>query len=1095
MARRKTEKSKHRSKVRRLLMWLLLVALLWPFYILGGRALCYIALREIAGLTNTKIRTESVRFHSNGSVFIRKLAISPSEEQESDDPIFEAEEVGVRFSLASFFSLRPRLKVIDVNDFVFHARYDLDLDRWNLSASKLRPPRSSPARMPRIRLKSGILQYTKASGDEVEVAVSLPLDADLGIDKDARKGYKFDITTATMISGNAPSHLTGFWKPGSVTFAGGIASLDVPEFEMAWIIDYMAGEFLYEKDSTFSLDLNVRDLRSVRNPAPDRLALVGPALPGKSSPFAALQRFFDQYQPSGRIDIDLDASGNLNHLSESTLTGKVVCKDTAICYHKFQYAIEEIAGQIDFTRSSVDLRNLGGRHGDVRLFFNGWSRGFGPDWKYLIRITSDNMPLDNDLYDALSPKQQEFWSAFSPAGSAAIDYRFSRESPTDKQKKLIVEPRGAEAVYCKLLYPLENLTGKLSFDSDKVVFSDVVSQIDDRKITLNGEVVTRGTEKPTYDLTARVKNLPLDSTLQDALPEKQRELFKRFRPSGLADGWVRFSASDREPASFTADLSFEEASLNLDRFPLPISDISAKAVFSPGLTVVKEFSGRYGDGLISLSGQIEPDREMNQPSYRVSVRFEDAELNDELFDLLPESARKIVDELNPRGKVNFVADLDKKNSSEPADCTITVQCLGNSISSPKLPHPLKDVTGTLTVAGNVVQLDHLAAVLDYGLPEPNNPATVEVNGEVKLADGAFDSAFLSLSAGDILFDEPLSLALPQRARGLYDALAVPGRFDLDFNDVRIRRDQDGQNSYDFDGVVTLRGCGFKVSGSRIELSSVLKAQGHYETDRRFTTCRARLEDGTLKILGKTINSLNTRILYDPNHTSWSTKELVADFYGGKLKGELVINQPVDRPGDYVLQTGFENADLRRFLADTKLAEAPENDYTSGQMDGSLSLNARIGDISTRIGACKLAIKDMQVGKLSPFAKLLNVLQLTAPKDFAFDQMLVDSYIRHNELFVRKLDLSGRTTAFAGSGLLDLRNLDLDLRLTARGKRPATDDPSVLASLTEGLGQAVVRIDVSGNIHEPKVTTETLPVIRETLQIFGTKPAATSSNQN
>jgi hypothetical protein len=31
------------------------------------------------------------------------------------------------------------------------------------------------------------------------------------------------------------------------------------------------------------------------------------------------------------------------------------------------------------------------------------------------------------------------------------------------------------------------------------------------------------------------------------------------------------------------------------------------------------------------------------------------------------------------------------------------------------------------------------------------------------------------------------------------------------------------------------------------------------------------------------------------------------------------------------------------------------------------------------------------------------------------------------------------------------------------------------------------MDVAGNLHEPKVTTETLPVIRQTLQIFGTRP--------
>ena len=145
--------------------WLLLLALLWPFYILGGRALCYIALREIEGLTNTDIKTESVRFHYDGTVFITKLFISPSEEQDGDDPIFRAEEVCVRFNPASFLLLDPKLKVIDVNDFVFDARYNLDEDRWNLSALKMRPPMGRPDRMPRIRLKSGILQYTKASNN------------------------------------------------------------------------------------------------------------------------------------------------------------------------------------------------------------------------------------------------------------------------------------------------------------------------------------------------------------------------------------------------------------------------------------------------------------------------------------------------------------------------------------------------------------------------------------------------------------------------------------------------------------------------------------------------------------------------------------------------------------------------------------------------------------------------------------------------------------------------------------------------------------------------------------------------------------------
>lgn len=1094
MARIKTKNVKRRTVIRRLLGLVILAVLLWLFFILGGRALCYIAMQQIAGLTNTKIRTGSVDFHTDGSVFITKLVINPSEEQNGDDTILKAEEVFARFSLSSLLKLSPRLKVIDVNDFVFNAQYDLDFDRWNLSGLKVVTPKGRSGRMPRIRLNSGIFRYSKTSRDKVEVAVTVPLDVSFGPAKEKDKGYGFEIITADMASGFAQSRLEGFWKPGRVTMTGGISSVDVSEFDMAWIIDVMAGELTYDENNAFSLKLKVTDLQFKRSPVPDELALLEPhSEKKKSSPFAALQRFLDRYQPRGRIDVDLDVSGNLNRPGESTLAGKVLCKDIAICYYKFKYAIEELAGQIKFTANRVELNNLSGKHGDVKLLFNGWSEDFGPDWKYDIRITSDNMPLDDDLYNALNHRQQEFWSAFSPVGSAAIDYRFSRSSPTDKHMKLMVELRGTEAVYCDLPYPLKNLTGRLSFDSNKVVFSNVVSQVKERKITLNGEVENRSTDKPRYDISAKLDNIPLDLTLEEALPEKQREWYKRFNPSGLVDGWVRVSRQEEGQANFTADLSFEETTLRSDQFPLPISGVSAKTIFTSDLIIVKKFFGQHGDGLISLTGQIRPGQGNEQTRFQLALDFEDAELNDDLFDMLPASTKKAVTDLNPEGRVNFNVNLNKEDPTKPADFSIIVECLGNSITLAEIPYPLEDITGILTVDAGLIKLKDVIAALGGDVPNPEYPSTAKLNGQITLADNAFAGAVLNLDANDILFDERLVSALPQRIPILYDDASEPGRVDLDFENLRIRRISDGQKSIDFDGAVTFRKCGFKISGSNVELDSIVRTNGLYRTDKGFSSFQAALDGGAMRILGKSLTDLHSDIFYDPNSRIWSTEDLIADFYGGKLKGQLILKQPTDKAGEYVLETGFDNVDLRQFLSDTELQETPENEYTSGSMDGSLSINAGIGDISSRIGICKLDISDMQVGKLSPLSKLINVFRLIEQKDYIFDRMLVDSYLKGNNLLVKKLDMSGQSLAFSGSGSLDLQNFNVDLALTARGKRLATDDPSVLQSLTEGLGRGVVRMEVAGDLYDPKIKTRTLPVIGKTLQIFGAKPADSNPN--
>jgi hypothetical protein len=128
---------------------------------------------------------------------------------------------------------------------------------------------------------------------------------------------------------------------------------------------------------------------------------------------------------------------------------------------------------------------------------------------------------------------------------------------------------------------------------------------------------------------------------------------------------------------------------------------------------------------------------------------------------------------------------------------------------------------------------------------------------------------------------------------------------------------------------------------------------------------------------------------------------------------------------------------------------------------------------------------MQVGKLSPLAKILYVLKLTEPQDFAFEQMFVDSYIKQKKLFLEQIDLSGKALAFNGSGWINLQSRNTDLVLFARGRRLATAEPSVFQSLTEGLGQAAIRMEVTGNVYDPKVTTTALPLISETIKTFAT----------
>jgi hypothetical protein len=1087
MARHKSRKSRPKKLFHWLVAGLLLTPLLWFVYIEAGRALSYLTMRQIARLTNTNILTGSIEFQTDGSVSIEKLVISPKGRR-GRDTILKAETVYAKFSPASLLLLRPRLEVMDVENFVFNTKYDLDTGWSNLSGIKIPSPKSHVDKTPRIRLKNGTLQYSKISNGQSQVAVSVPLNATFGLVEQTDEGYKFEITTATTSSGLSKNRLEGSWKPGVVTVAGGISSIDVPELEMAWFVDVLAAEFKYDQNNNFTLKLSMPDLQSRRNAALERLASVGPAFLGQTGLFTALQGFLDRYQPQGLVDIGLEVSGNMSRLSQSRMIGKVKCKDVTFGYYKFPYTIEHLAGQIDFTKNSAKLNNLCGKHGNTNFFFNGWVKDFGPEHKYQIQITSDNMPLDTDLYEALDTKQKAFWATFSPSGNAGVNLQLNRESKTDHQIKLELELHDTEAVYRNFPYQLQNLTGKLFFDSNNIIFSNIISRMNKRKITVNGLIQTSDTDRPMiYDFMINVNNIPLDTNLEAALTDKQKNLYKELSPVGLADGWIKLSRQDPTPAGFTADLSFKNTSLKLDQFPLPVSDITAKAIFTPYWIIIKEFSGKYCEDPVSLSGQIHLNQEYQQSDYHLVLKLEKTLLDDDLFDIMPGSLRKIVSELNPEGSVNLITDLNKESLAKPPEYSITLECLGNSVTIPKLPYQLKDITGSLTIKGNSIKLSDITAITDVNVPITSKLPTINLNGEIFLADDTYNSAILKLSAKNFAFDDRLALALPQKFRSLYDKLSPGGHFDLDLDNIRLYHTDTGGKSIDFKGTVNLRDSTMKMSGTTIELNAPLETKGTYKTGEGFSNCQGEFYGGTLKILGKSLTNLKTDIHYDPGSHEWSTENLIADFYGGKLKGKFEFKQPAELAEQYVLQTGFENVDLKQFLSDTESGHAPEKGHTSGTMTGSLNLNARLGDNSSRIGSCRLSISNMQVGKLSPLAKVLQVLQLSGPEDYAFDRMYVDSYIQRNSLFIRKLDLSGNSIAFYGSGSMDLPSRNINMSLTSRGKRLATADPSLLQSLTEGLGQAVVRMDVTGDLYDLKVTTKTLPLLEQTLKIFGSKP--------
>jgi hypothetical protein len=1219
---------------RRILIRVLTVVAILGVLLAGAavwlyRALPQIAAAEMGRWMNARVETGAFQLHRDGSVTVVGLVIRPKQDEFLyENTILRADHVYAKFSRRSLLSLSPRVTALGVEDFMLDVQLNLNTGRWNVGALRFHAPRGTGGDVPAISLKQGKLRYCKFSGVQQEVVMSIPIEAHFGPDPDGNPGYAFVVNTAKLSGGYGESHLEGHWRPSvasagpaELTIAGGLSSTDIPSLERAWAIDILAGVLQYDREGKYSLDLSMKNVHGKHAPEVDMLRFIAPAAVNGSGPVQNLQKFFAEYQPTGIVgSIALKASGNIKRLQDSTIEGKLVCKDISICDSDFPYRLDHLTGELEFTQSTARANRLVGKHGPVEVGIDGWTKESGSDRQYHYQITSRNMVLDKDLYAALSPDQKQSWDAFRPAGTVSVDYRLSRTSPTDKRLYLSVDLNDVTAAFQGFPYPLAGLTGNLFFDRDGIAISNVVSKTGGRQIQVSGKVTERVGGAPKYYVSVEAQGIPLDATLRNALPARHREMFSRFDVNGLADIRAKvFSTDDVNgvaPArsvaaegpnnvgptdpnvsgrvSFLAEVSCQKGFLKLSSArretaraatsvepktsiespsvegpALVLSDITAEATITPDSMSIRRLEGRYIHSPVTMTGGVLFGEGNKLKQCRMKITAQQMPLNEATIGLLPPSLARQAAAFHPEGNVDLVVDMKKADSNEPPAYTILMNCLGDKINHERFPYPLQDIRGTVTLAKDRIVLKNVTAkpqnagptTEDKGQKTENagqTPETislpvsaVRVDGAASLGQGALQGSF-TLQATDMLFTENLGRALPETLAGAYRELSPQGPFDLDLTMLKVSQGAGDEILVEFGGKANLgspppavavgsplKTCSLKAPGAAIDLAGSLAVEGSYSTKHGLSRGQARLAAERLVVKGKTATHTDLSAVYDPNTQKWTAENFVGDCYGGKLLGTLEIGgvrdggPKTEGPGpgandraqpssgvrssssglECQLRLALHDVDLQQFLMAGRKAEdpvqmiedagpktegkGPAPSATSGTMDASLSLSARMGgpqrdqasagtrgESLSRRGACHIDIANMQVGKVSPWRNVLSVLRLNEPTDYTFERMLIDSYIRADRLLISKLDLSGKSAAFTGSGTMDLPTEEVNLTLTARGQRVAAAGPSVLQSLREGLGGAVVRIEVTGKADSPHVQTKTLPVIEDSLKILG-----------
>jgi hypothetical protein len=1055
----------------------LILLLIWLRYLLPRHAIA-----EIGRLTNTAITTERCEIDYRGWVSLYGLTVRPRGVEPYENALLQAQEVRVSFSWSSLWRRRPRVELIRVNRFQCSILYDPNERIWNTRGITFSRSGMGASAWPQVQLENGTLRYLRVANRKPQTILSIPFDLGVSPVPGQPRTAAIDIQAGAIAEGFGGSRLTGLWQDGRVDLTGGISVTDLPGTKRTWSVPDVRLGLTYDTEGRGDLKIRLLQAQAVHTPETLALDWLTPLLSNTSGMFTRLQGFIDRYRPDGRINLDLATQVDLNRLADTKLQVTVACLDVSIHDRRFPYRLDHLQGEVHINQNGLTGEGLTARHGDalIQLDFN--TRGFGGDWQYDVRMACENLALDRDLYAALSPRHQAMWDGLNPTGTVWIDNR-QRRLPSGEQLRILqVRPLGIHAAYRDFPYPLENMTGELRFEPHGATLTRLIARRGQSTIILNGTVDTPVDQPVIVDLQAAVHALALDETLIQALPEAQREKIRAMHLQGQIDAQIQIAHDPNGPhmATYRADIQADGLSLRPPRWQRDVSEIKLQATLTPSLITLHSAKGFSGRSPVSIAGPIRFAGPSAPSSYRLSIRSKAMRIAD-LIDGLSNPARQRLQSLRATGPLLLDGQVEGRLEDSDPNYRFILKCQNIKARPQAWPYPLRAINGTLHFDRERLVIERLTAAPD--VHDCPSQAQLDLTGTLALQGGQWQEGRLVLAARKVPLDKELLATLPSSWQTHLDPCSVDGLLTLEPSQIKLSRRQD-QFRWVFGGRVALEDSRLRLTGIPLEANAVADMQLSHEQGQGLQEGRLSLDSESLRIHGKTARNIQSVLAYDPESRTWTTENLTGDFYGGRLMGMMNLQWIPGEPTALQMRLGISNARLHDFLSEARAGAAQGSEASRGILAGSLSLGWGRGPQRVCIGHCQLSVQDMQLGAQSPLSKVLANLRGYAKDDIHFDRLFINAYIQDRSVHFQRFDISGRSLALQGAGALDLTTNWIQLDLVTRGIRHPTADPKLLQSLSEGLGGAVIRMQVTGDPMRPEVATKTLPVLGDTLRILG-----------
>lgn len=1065
-------------KIFRLVPWL--VGVLVVIWVAGFFFVKPMAQKAISDLCKGTVYIEAGRFTGISGIRLKGVIIAEDTEGLVNAPIFRLDEVDVRFDPWKLLRGKLQVNSIRLSDFLFNATYESQ-DRWNFLSLLNQHSESTevPERLPLIEIHNGAMRVSRMEEQHPKTITTVSLNGQVAVQTGKRE-YSFSLATDGRF-GFGGSTLSGSLKVGrqgeKSRFAaeGKIQMPKTKVFENAWnlenvqlVCEFDKQELLLERcgfsmgpghaeiqgairkntnhDSVMNLNVNLE--RCTLSDGYQRNTVV------YSKPIlelldARLRKFLTRFHPTGTGDIQLSFEGPLKDLSKTHIDGTILSRDVSILDEEFPYRLDHLQGPVELSGRNLTINHLTAKHDEVDLQIDGSIQDIGPNAKIDIQITSSNMQFNEDLYKALSPSLRQVWYSFSPSGTAGIDYHFRQAEDGNTDLTLILNLENTGLVYEHFPYPLENMTGKVIMQKDSVQLQDMVSHYDDgRRVMLNGYVQELESQQPKFDIHVVAEQIPVDEELINAMPPSQQAFFDDLKLDAVADVNVIIfpNADENRVWDYTADIRVDGDRFEYAGFPLPMEDVHLTADVTDKEVSLHKFDAKAGNGQISMNGTIIPKGNAGErPGLCLELGLKHFDFNDTFWNAAGQDAERILGKLRIRGIMNVNGRLTMNYPSESCPPTnLLVQCSDNPVLWDN--RPVGSAAGQLHLESNLLRFE-----------------------EFQLKGLRLESIPRELLKG------PLKAA--------YSGIQPQGDADMQIHEGTLEMAEGGPDQIDAEGKIILKNVTAGSDHVITELNGDVGGHLLFNRDANTWQTLAFCEIDHFKYRHWLVSNFNGHFAFDPNTRHFEGTDLAADFYDGKMIGDIEVDLGNEERIGYKLGFTLDDVDIPKLLA------ADEQDVLNrvkqGLAFGTLTLEGDLKSLDQSSGKMTVRVTDMNLGKQSLLGKILTAMQFKQPEEYVFSEVQAQAYIRQSQLIIEDVRMVGKPLVFRGTGKLDFKDNKIEMNWVAYDRLLGNED-TILDLLARGIGSAIWKVEVRGNLDDPKIDAVFLSVLKQPLDIFKKK---------